>query len=308
MKFIDLLDHTLVIAGEMKPGYGEDSYVSCICKDAILAGVFDGCGGAGSTRYAVYGNHTGAFMGSRIVSGVVHDWFNFNMTETSADTWNQDICANIKKALSTYKTASGPSRGMKGKMVKDFPTTAVFTVCTQMGKYFGGKIYWSGDSRGYILNTKGLHQVTTDDVHGEDAMSNLTNDGVLTNVISASEEFELHEMDFTITSPQIVICATDGCFNYLPSPMHFEYVILLCMQATESPKEWEELLTSKIREVTGDDHTMTITSFGYGDYANMKSNYAERTQYLKQTYIDVWETLSDEQKLEKWSQYQAEMN
>ena len=44
-----------------------------------------------------------------------------------------------------------------------------------------------------MLNEKGLHQLSRDDVEGEDAFSNLSDDGVLKNVIT-SRHFTYKEM------------------------------------------------------------------------------------------------------------------
>ena len=66
-----------------------------------------------------------------------------------------------------------------GSLGKAFPTTA--SVIT--GKTNGNKVdvtcYWAGDSRCYMLDANGLHQLTADDLDGQDAMSNLSNDGVM---------------------------------------------------------------------------------------------------------------------------------
>jgi len=311
MKFWDLVDHVIVIDGEMIEGKGEDSYVCCVNDNAFLAGVCDGCGGLGSKKYSIYGEHTGAYIGSRTVSGVLYDWFNTDIKSIPVEKWNTDICEKIKKAMALYaygdKASGKASLMLKGSMTKEFPTTAVFAVCTNIDNAFAGKIFWAGDSRGYILTKRGLRLVTQDDVAGEDAMSNLKNDGVLNNVISASDSFEMHDVDFVVKEPMTVICATDGCFNYLPSPMHFEYIILQTLMNAQNPEEWETTLKANIRKVSGDDHTMTMACMGYGNFVKMKNYYADRVDYLRRAYIENWSALDEQQQLDCWNRYQKEM-
>ena len=75
--------------------------------------------------------------------------------------------------------------------------------------------YWCGDSRGYILDGNGLHQVTVDDVTVTDAMMNLREDAPMTNVASASRPYEIHRKQVQLSEPAVVFAATDGCFGYL---------------------------------------------------------------------------------------------
>lgn len=73
---------------------------------------------------------------------------------------------------------------------------------------------WAGDSRGYVLSDMGLAQVTKDDIDDSvDALDNISNDGVLTNVVSADGNYILHSKQIKIKDKIIIFNATDGCFG-----------------------------------------------------------------------------------------------
>lgn len=304
---LELLDSIVAVHGEMVPQHGEDSFMVRVNEKMMIAGVFDGCGGLGAKKYPEFNNHSGAYLASRIVSGVVLDWFNGLENVNIGDNCNDELKMLIKKALRLYGKKVVTKSKFKGSMSKDLPTTAAFSLCIPTEHKIAVRYFWTGDSRGYLLTQKGLEQMTQDDIFGEDAMSNLKNDGILTNVISDSADFELHEKDIECEVPCIVINSTDGCFQYLPSPMHFEYIILLTMLQSKSIAEWEERLLTAIRKVSGDDHTLTMGIFGYGSFNELKRCYIKRMNYLEQNYIKGWEEQSEEYHNALWDKYQEEL-
>jgi len=100
---------------------------------------------------------------------------------------------------------------------------------------FDAHVFWAGDSRAYLLDPRaGAQQLTTDDIKsGADAMRNLTDDSVMSNCISASADFHINHRAVELEAPFVVLCATDGCYGYLPSPMHFEQLLLSTMAAAK---------------------------------------------------------------------------
>lgn len=301
------LDNIAGIHGEMVPGQGEDSFLFRINEKMMISGVFDGCGGLGAKKYPEFENHSGAYLAARIVSGVVMDWFNGLESEEELADGGRGVKSLIQEALRLYSSKVVTKSKFKGSMSKDFPTTAAFSVCASKEESIEIYFFWTGDSRGYLLTSNGLEQMTEDDIYGEDAMSNLKNDGVLTNVISVSADFVLHEKVIQSKLPCIVIHSTDGCFQYLSSPMHFEYLLLKTLQQAESICNWEEILLEEIRKVSGDDHTLTMSIFGYGSFDCLKKSYVERLQYLEESYIRGWEGLSEDTHVALWNKYQGEL-
>ena len=305
VSMLDIWDNRVIVDGEMVEGHGEDSYAYCTNEEMVFSGVFDGCGGLGSKRYTAMDGHTGAYLASRIVSGVLLEWFN-RCSADGLDEEKQSIKSCIQKCMLPYTIQSGGSGKFKGSMTKELPTTAVFSICRKVSKGIQIQYLWVGDSRGYLLTPKGLLQITEDDVEGEDALSNLSNDGVLTNVILAKNDYVIHEKRIEKRSSFIVVNATDGCFNYLPSPMHFEYILLDTLLKAGNIEEWKQGLLGEIRKVTGDDHTMTMEMFGYQCYEGLQEAYQERHAYLEKIYIQPWENATKEEQLALWEKYQEE--
>jgi len=176
-----------------------------------------------------------------------------------------------------------------GSLGKAFPTTAsIITGKTNNKKISQLKIscFWAGDSRCYMLDFEGLHQLTTDDLDGQDAMSNLTNDGVMTNVINATAPFEIHFKELTVGHPCILLTATDGCFGYLNSPMEFEYLLIDTLLNAKSIIEWRIMLNDRMNQVSGDDYTLCVAACGFKDFDNLKSTFVDRREYVSNVYIN----------------------
>lgn len=289
------LDTVFCIEKAMKSDNGEDSYYYGISEKSVLVSVFDGCGGIGSKRYENYSGKTGAYVASRAVCGGIESWFN------SEDKNVEQVDDYIKKALDICEEYADKTSRFIGSLGKSFPTTAAIIYAEEMGKKIKTTCLWAGDSRCYMLNAKGLHQLSVDDLDGIDAYSNLTSDGVLKNVISASAPFEIHKKEMFFDMPCVIFTATDGCFGYLNSPMDFEYLFTNLLMKSKDLKEWKTLLYKNLLEYAGDDYTMSIAAFGFGDFSNMKRNFAARNEYVYNTFIN-----SNAEAEEKWKLYKDE--
>ena len=149
---------------------------------------------------------------------------------------------------------------------------------------------WAGDSRGYVLDEDGLHQITTDDIDGEDAMSNLSNDGVLKNVASLANDYEIHTRHIILKKPSVVFCATDGCFGYLSTPMEFEDMLLETLLLSESPNQWKQMLYDKIGLYAGDDYTMSLLAVGFNDFANFERSFKAKFGVSPREYRKSYQT------------------
>jgi len=132
-------------------------------------------------------------------------------------------------------------------------------------------------------------------------MSNLYNDGIMTNVINASTPFTLHQSRFRLNEPGILIAATDGCFGYLKTPMEFEYLLVDSLVRAKSPLEWKQKLNDRIHEVTGDDYTLSVAGIGYGNFVDMQRSLLARHRVLEEQYINA---TADANTL--WQQYKTE--
>ena len=262
------------VAGEAVAENGEDSFCIDARNGRALAAVFDGCGGIGAKRYQNYGAKTGAFMAARAVAGAAGQWF-----ADGADAVKLEDYVRAALGVCTRYGDQQVSR-LKGSMGKSFPTTMAAVVCSSADDKVRAECFWAGDSRCYLLDQAGLHQLTTDDTNGGNAMTNLTDDGVLTNVINCSEPFTLHRRSDTFASPCILFSATDGCFGYIATPMEFERLLLRTLMNSKSISEWKEHLYKLFSEVSGDDFTMCLMGYGFQDFCDVQRCFSARFSEL----------------------------
>ena len=96
-------------------------------------------------------------------------------------------------------------------------------------------VFWAGDSRAYVFEPDGARQLMSDDLRDPgDALANLRRDSVVSNAMSADTEFHVNYRRVELQAPFLLVCATDGCFGYLPTPMHFEQLVLAPLTTTRT--------------------------------------------------------------------------
>jgi hypothetical protein len=250
-----------------------------------LIGVFDGVGGAdGETiRFSDGSEHTSAWLASRHVRDcVIHvhqELIQQVMTSRAAASQTTampgfydcvDFTAELKRAierkLGTFAAkvrASGAGR-LRSRLIKMLPTTMAICSYDLSKREFGA--VWAGDSRVYSIRPDdGLQQVTTDDL----------------NCVSAGD-FVLHERRLALRSFTILIAASDGCFGYARTPLHFEYLLLQTMQESADWADWRMRLESRIAQVTDDDSTLAAVAIGWPDFASCRANYSARADWCWQ--------------------------
>lgn len=146
---------------------------------------------------------------------------------------------------------------------------------------------WAGDSRNYILLSSGLRQISTDDLRQlKDPLENLRSDDALSNCICQDKPFTIHKVNCGfINEPVIILSATDGCFGYLTSPMHFEYILLDALMKSQSCESWCENIRKILSPISGDDFTLALQIID-GDFAYWQENLRNRYDYLREKIID----------------------
>ena len=287
--FSDKLDTIFVMSAEAIDDHGEDNFCCITSGKTAILGSFDGCGGLGSRVYGEFQGKSGAYLSSRLASGAICDWYMNKATE--AIPGSQEIITGMREYLmknyDTCESMTGTGLKIKGSMVRKLPTTAAIALASEHGEQaIGIDVVWAGDSRVYMLNSKGLVQLSEDDLDDVDPFINLSSDAVLTNVLSSDGNFVLHHKAYEFEMPCIIISATDGCFGYLTSPMEFEYLLLNAIESTNSPIELRQKLQEEIVDITGDDSTLGFMSFGYGSFEDMKNDFIGRKYDLEKKYID----------------------
>jgi serine/threonine protein phosphatase PrpC len=287
---------TAKVAGE-----GEDADpILRVGPELGLLGVFDGMGGAGGRVYDTPdGRHTGAYIASRFARNVVERL----MLELIKPEWNLDgpaTAAELHRVLASSLAArlaelKAPETTLRSRLVKALPTTMALAVLQRTdaaASAYACHLFWAGDSRAYGLEPPaGLIQLTTDDLRsGGDAMRNLTDDSVMSNCISADTEFHINHRQVDLQAPFLVLCATDGCFAYVRSPMHFEQLLLSTMQAARDATGWRQALESAVSAITGDDAAFALLGVG-ADLGGFKRLFKDRTAELRRRFIDPLEEL-----------------
>jgi serine/threonine protein phosphatase PrpC len=290
---------TAKVAGE-----GEDADpILRVGPDLGLLGVFDGMGGAGGRVYDTPdGRHTGAWIASRFARNVVERL----MLELIKPEWNLDgpaTAAELHRVLASSLAArlaelKAPETTLRSKLVKALPTTMTLAVLQRTDPATGSyacHLFWAGDSRAYVVDPDvGAMQLTTDDLRsGGDAMRNLTDDSVMSNCISADTEFHINHRQVELQAPFLLLCATDGCFAYVRSPMHFEHLLLSTLQDARDAEAWRRALEAKVTAITGDDAALALLGLG-ADPDGFKKLFKQRTAQVERRYIDPLDELDSQ--------------
>jgi serine/threonine protein phosphatase PrpC len=284
------------------PDQGEDSDpIAREGPDLGLVAVFDGMGGAGGTVYETPdGRRTGAYIASRVARDVVER----RMLDLLEPDWNLngkaaalDLQRSVQLALrERLEELKAPASGLRSRLLRALPTTMALIALQRTqpgGPIWTAHVMWAGDSRAYVFEPAGARQLSIDDLRDPgDALANLRHDSVVSNAMSADTEFHVNYRRVELRAPFLVICATDGCFGYVPTPMHFEHLVLRPLEAARHVDAWSSGLQAEITAVTGDDAAMSVLGVG-ADFKEVKELFAPRVAELAREVIAPLDELSD---------------
>jgi serine/threonine protein phosphatase PrpC len=290
-------------------GRGEDA--PALWRPGLI-GAFDGLGGAGGELISFEDGteQTSAWLGSRLVRNQVRDFYESNAkkpgTHRASREYNffeeedslpepfrefdftTELRRVIQEKLNLYarkiRDIGGGSSRIRSKLIKILPTT--LAVCTYDLDKDQFTAVWAGDSRVFYLRPgAGLLQVTTDDLRTHaDALKNLT------------EDFVLHERLHDLQPRSILLAATDGCFGYVQTPLHFEHLLLSTMQQAADWEDWQNRLEAGIVRVTGDDSTLAAAIIGWSDFAECRESFRDRADWCEvrvKAYNDAHERVKN---------------
>jgi Protein phosphatase 2C len=276
------------------PDQGEDS--DPILRDGPdlgLVGVFDGMGGAGGTVYETPdGRRSGAYLASRIARDVVER----RMVDLLEPDWNlkgeaaaEDLRRSVQHALQErLAELKAPPSQLRSRLLRALPTTMAVVALQRTHRdksTWACHVFWAGDSRAYAFLPTGVRQLSTDDLRDPiDAMTNLYRDSVVSNAMSADTDFVVNYRRVELKAPFLICCATDGCFGYVPSPMHFEHLVLSPLPGARSVEVWSRSIQSTVAEITGDDAAMAMMGVG-ADLGDFRTLFAPRVAELEEQYI-----------------------
>ena len=291
------------------------------CEDALcysfddehfhFAGVFDGCGGLGSKRYEKVGNKTGAFISSQTCASVFHDEMKRSVSSGRID---DAFVAHLKHcfltALKNREKEYGQQSKLVGTMVRTLPCTgSMMIVSPAKGseKLLHLDIIHAGDSRVYIMRpNEGLQQITQDELSGNpDALKNLYVSAPMTNVINIDRDFSLTHLSCNIETPFAVLCASDGVFGYVKTPMHFEKILLDVLAASDSFYSAEQAFLGSIKAIAADDATAVMPFYGWTSFDQIKSAFAKRRRFVSGLCHSIEEAMTDEIIDSAWNQFKV---
>ena len=273
-----------------KDNSGEDAPPLLVVSDdqqIYVVGVFDGMGGSGSALYEENGEtHTGAYLASRVVKRTTEHFFeeqinneNFEVDSIFINALKEKIVENLKDKLNKQNYEKS---NIKSSLVRTFPTTMAIGQVSQHNDTLKMKVLWVGDSRVYFLSAdEGLIQLTKDDLKLEnDPYQNIANDSLLSNMVYLDGDFiiNFYEKEYKYTAPAIFFAATDGCFGYFPTPMHFENLLLQTLQNSNSMQEWKQKIIEILKSISGDDCSISLVCLANKtvDFSKFKEHYLKR--------------------------------
>lgn len=271
---------------EKKENKGEDANPIVWYHDGIyIVATFDGMGGSGATEYTTKnGTHTGAYIASRSVRDACISFF--DGIETNIINID-DLSSKIKKVLDDCMPIYNikPS-GLRSAIIRILPTTLAIVSAFKKENKTHVMSYWCGDSRNYIMTESGLHQVSWDHLSKyQDPLENLRNDESLANCVCQDKPFTIDVHDCgTYTEPIIIISASDGCFGYLKSPMHFEHLLLSTLVEAESMDEWKCKIIDWLKPISGDDFSIGLMIVD-NDFQYWKNRMRQRLELLEKEFI-----------------------
>lgn len=202
----------------------------------------------------------------------------------------RDVRQSVKSALAETLTAlNAPTSGLRSRLLRALPTTMAIMALQRREPRRGrwaGHLFWSGDSRVYVFNPgTGAHQLTRDDLRDRgDALVNLRQDSLVSNAMSADTDFVVHHHQVELTAPFLAVAATDGCFGYVRTPIHFEHLVLASLRDSNDTESWSGLLQQRIAAITGDDASMAVLGVG-ADQAEFRELFDARTQEIERRCV-----------------------
>lgn len=280
---------------EIKPGFCEDAPPVATDRYAIVC---DGLGGAGHTKHLLpdeenpgtVTERTSAYLGSRIVAERVERFFAEHWEEWAGPEQTPEIgvyAGQLKEALDRAIQDCVEKMRIRipvGKTIKIFPTTLASAVFLPCEEGLTVAAIWAGDSRVYLLTpSKGLRLLSLDDADG--AAESMNSGTVMTNCVYAGSFF-LNYCVYTLREPGLVFCCSDGCFDYLRSPLHLEWLLLHTIQnmPQEDGRQPGEILGESIRDgiyqTIRDDTTMAGLCVGLPSIASLQEAFRPRMEAL----------------------------
>lgn len=267
---------------EKSIGKGEDSEpILSTTESSAITGVFDGMGGSGASLCdSEYGKgHTKAYVASRIIREAIDKHINCKDTKVDERILKEICVTRLNSEIQKFPTEKSL---LRSKIVREYPTTFTLIVAKEDDRQTIIDSYWAGDSRNYLWTKDGFYQISKDDLeNGNDPLDNLSNDSALSNCVCADKDFTIHHKEIIIgKQPYVIISATDGCFGYLKTPMHFEQLLASSLFFSKTLDEWEKKLKDTLQKISGDDFSLSLVARRFTDFNELSKEFGKKSNKL----------------------------
>ncbi|MEK6373225.1 MAG: hypothetical protein AABO58_11060 [Acidobacteriota bacterium] len=296
-------------------GKGEDADpLLRVAGSRATIGVFDGLGGSGSMRCGgSEGIRTSAYYAARVARDSADEFLRTAapFPDVTPEALAAVLVQQLAHDLHAYDSEWGRVGGsrLRSTLFRRLPTTAAIAVVRPKANTAHATVLWAGDSRCFALSpTAGLQQLTVDHLRTpSDALANLTNDSSISNCITADEAFYIDAREFALPTPCIVIAATDGCFGYVATPMHFEALLLAALMEARSTDEWQSTLRDRVARTAADDASLALVAIGWSSHRALRRAFADRYRFLQETYLHPIDQADDPgaARATLWGQYRT---
>lgn len=281
-----------------KPLMGHDEDAPAYADDKLLI-VCDGLGGGGQNAYIVDGEkRTSAYLGSRKISEACktfilehYDDFCSHMQDPAPLVAR--LKTYISQVLDQFVAEKGLRNIVKGKSMQMLPSTLAAIVYKHYDDHTDALVLSAGDSRAYMLTPEyGLQQISKDDVF--EKVDAYEKTATMTNNIRQDGEYHINYGYFSLPSKCILFVCTDGCFDYIITPMDFEYrlgyAINKCGGVLEENSNNLGNYFGAMLESSGlkDDCTMAGTVLGFSSSEEIYSQFLVRTKNVGEKYRKPW--------------------
>ena len=277
-----------------KPLKGHDEDAPAYADDKMLI-VCDGLGGGGQNAYLVDGvKRTSAYLGSRRISAACQEFLSAHYDEfcsnmQSPATLIAELKTYISETLDYYVSEKGLKNIVRGKSMQMLPSTLTAIVYKHYEDHTDTLVISAGDSRAFVLTPeKGLQQISKDDVF--DNVDAFEKSATMTNNIRQDGDFHINYGYFSLPSKCILLVCTDGCFDYISTPMELEYrleySISKCGDLLDPSKDnlGQYLGSVLVNSGLKDDCTMAGVILGYSDSETTKNLFLRRALQVQEKY------------------------
>ena len=148
----------LYLDAEKIEGYGEDAMTFKFDENGNgYMFVFDGSGGAGSQQHLTLGSKKSAYIASRGCALFLDKYLCIEKlrTDNEIEMFGKVLYSYLVELNRTF-----PMEPSHGNLVDVLPTTISGIVVDNKDDTLLANFIWAGDSRGYILDSNGISQVT----------------------------------------------------------------------------------------------------------------------------------------------------